>query len=385
MLKKICLECCARPVNCLTILKRTTRDVNTLFQEVGPHPSRPQTQQETSTTPLSSIGDRMRFLPTGLNTLDFMGGIRLGSVTEIVGRAGAGKTQFALQLLLMAAKYNQGAIYIDTEKKLILGRLKDMATQRWSEDFTTKSFDFQRELPTNHFCYDTSSFSMPDIQGGYNESQIQGSQDDSIAFVFKHPDQVLRNMTVKQPKSTEELLKVLEAVEEEILQRNQEIGFPVRVLIVDSIAAPLKRDFAANAVPQRAAAAFSIAQTLKRYAEQLHLAVIVINQAGLDGTQSGGDGGEWRNDQTNVRAALGTSWHHCVSSRILVEHLVDPHQDGRTPHGDVTKHLRTLSVVKSNWMPFTSLNFEITPVGIFEIRRAEEVESNQNGIAPQTI
>lgn len=284
----------------------------------------------------------MRFLPTGLQSLDRngAGGIRLGSITEVVGRAGAGKTQFALQLVLMAAKYDQGAMYIDTEKKLILERLRDMASQRWSDN---------------------------EVIGG---PEASGSPSNVTPFTFKHPEDVLRNMTVRQPNSTEELLRVLESAEEEILHRNQQASFPVRILIVDSIAAPLKRDFGSNAVPQRAATAFSIAQTLKRYAEQLHLAVIVINQVGLEGGPSASSTatGGWRHDQVAVRAALGTSWHHCVSTRILVDHEVDPHRDGRQPQysDDDKTQLRSLNVIKSNWMPSTTISFEITPVGIVE-------------------
>jgi hypothetical protein len=132
---------------------------------------------------------------------------------------------------------------------------------------------------------------------------------------------------------------------------------------VDSIAAPLNRDFGPDLVPQRAATAFSIAQTLKRYAEQLHLGVIVINQA------SGNE--EWTNDQTTVRAALGTSWHHCVSTRILVEQVQAVGDGCLTSHSGETSHLRALSVVKSNWMPYTSLSFEITPIGIVEVEHKE--------------
>lgn len=319
----------------------------------------------------------MRFLPTGLQSLDRngAGGIRLGSITEVVGRAGAGKTQFALQLVLMAAKYHQGAMYIDTEKKLILERLRDMSAQRWSHDNTY----VRRNQGVSHATFRADR--GPAISQNKDDDDDDGNAPSNagISFAFQHPDDVLRNMTVKQPNSTEELLKALETAEDEILHRNQVASsFPVRILIVDSIAAPLKRDFGTNAVPQRAATAFSIAQTLKRYAEQLHLAVIVINQVGLEGSSysaaSGGDGRQRRHDQVAVRAALGTSWHHCVSTRILVDHEVDPHRDGDGQPPDqnavVNKsQWRSLSVIKSNWMPYTTVPFEITPVGIAEADR----------------
>jgi RecA/RadA recombinase len=402
MLRRICHQCCPKPVNSQVLLNQTTGDLDALLLQasapvVAPH-ERPQSDRLLPHPPSSDdppppihvscsvMGDRFRYLPTGLPKLDrgsggSGGGIRLRSVTEVVGRAGAGKTQFALQLVLMAAKYNQGCMYIDTEKKLILERLRDMATVT---------------------------------------ATARGNDD---MFSFKTAETVLQNMTVKQPHSTAELVSVLDAAEEEILLRNQQhhlhqtssssssstrsggrplTTFPVRLLIVDSIAAPLKRDFGPQSIPQRAATAFSIAQTLKRLAEQLHLAVIVINQVGIaagGGGSNDADNYHYRRQQQQqpdthhhhhqvaVRASLGMSWHHCVSTRILLDHDVDPHRDAghlvlaggndvshssnRTSsvgksnsHG--SQHRRSLSVVKSNWMPCLDCSFTITPVGIVE-------------------
>ncbi|KAL3944109.1 MAG: hypothetical protein SGBAC_001840 [Bacillariaceae sp.] len=176
-----------------------------------------------SAKPKSAL--RLRYLPTGLESLDniLQGGIRVGSVTELVGRAGAGR-------------------------------------------------------------------------GGSSPS----------SFTFKSPQQVLANLTVETPLSTEELIQTLDAAEELILHRNQQATaaatttstttgtttattitattttttpiYPVRLLIVDSIAAPLTRDFGSDSVVQRSAAIFQCAQTLRRLAETLHLAVVVINQ-----------------------------------------------------------------------------------------------------------
>jgi RecA/RadA recombinase len=318
-------------------------------------------QPDTPLISSSAIGDRLRYLPTGLPTLDNLGGIRLQSVTEVVGRSGAGKTQLALQMVVMAAKYNQGAMYIDTEKKLILERLRDMAARRVPH----QEGDYDDRFPRG---MSSTSFNDPQDPNDYNNR----AQHERL-FSFKAADQVLQNMTVKQPHSTQELLNVLEAVEEEILVRNQQsTSFPVRLLIVDSIAAPLKRDFGPHSIPQRAATAFSIAQTLKRLAEQLHLAVIVINQVGIDGQQQQQQhGATFRSDQMAVRASLGTSWHHCVSTRILVDHDVDPHRDANstttTSSQAQNSHHRRLNVVKSNWMPPLAFPFTITPVGIVEL------------------
>ena len=118
-------------------------------------------------------------------------------------------------------------------------------------------------------------------------------------------------------------------------------------------------------VSQRCATAFLIAQLLKRYAEQLHLAVLIINQVGQADQQ------HVPGDPLAVKAALGMSWHHCVSTRILIEHQVDQYQrDDSTFEGDnrFSDNRRSLSVVKSSYMPEQSLSFQITPLGIVEHR-----------------
>jgi RecA/RadA recombinase len=76
----------------------------------------------------------MRYLPTGISSLDrhLRGGVRVGTITELVGKAGVGKTQLAMQLCVMAARYGQGCVYIDTEQKLSLDRMREIASKRAS-------------------------------------------------------------------------------------------------------------------------------------------------------------------------------------------------------------------------------------------------------------
>jgi RecA/RadA recombinase len=217
-------------------------------------------------------------------------------------------------------------------------------------------------------------------------------------FPYKTAQQVLANLTVHSPGSTKELLTALEDTEDEILYRNQQaldptakvVTFPVRLLIVDSIAAPTKRDFGADSAPQRAAAVFQCAQILKRLADQLHLAVVVINQVGLgqENNSNNMDNNSMRmSDNVVVRAALGTSWYHCVSTLLFMEHECDPHRLGRRQdeHNSMFQQqqqgrVRRLTVVKSNLAGITSTNFEVTTSGLEEVptvsRDDEEEDSN---------
>jgi RecA/RadA recombinase len=351
----------------------------------------------------------MRYLPTGLPGFDqnILGGVRIGTITEVVGRAGSGKTQLALQLVVTAARYGQGAVYIDTERKVSLQRLQEMSTTQAkdSQDNNPSTRDqsstpagkeeFSYNMPSSSSRQSMTAESQNDDNHQHLESnRIPGAE----AFPYKTAQQVLANLTVHSPGSTKELLTALEDTEDEILYRNQQaldpaakvVTFPVRLLIVDSIAAPTKRDFGADSAPQRAAAVFQCAQILKRLADQLHLAVVVINQVGLgqENNSNNMDNNSMRmSDNVVVRAALGTSWYHCVSTRLFMEHECDPHRLGRRQdeHNSMFQQqqqgrVRRLTVVKSNLAGITSTNFEVTTSGLEEVptvsRDDEEEDSN---------
>ncbi len=306
-------------------------------------------------------------LSTGIPTLDqhLQGGIRVGTITELVGRAGVGKSQLALQLCVVwATRYGQGSVYIDTEHKLQLSRLKQIAQQRLLHQ------------------------------------QHQGA---SSSIRPLTAEQVMANVTIHTPTTTNELLATVTSMEEEILFRNSQakderhtstsLSFPVRLVVVDSIAAPAKRDFGSllldknnssnNSAVQRVAAVLQCAQMLKRLASQLDLAVVVINQASV-AFQPPSAAGAFadnhklgRNHNTpSVRAALGTAWHHCVSTRLLMdfttrEHdLVDEHDEennGVVVGVDCQAFPpRTLSVVKSNVVGYSTMNYRVTDSGLVE-------------------
>jgi RecA/RadA recombinase len=292
---------------------------------------------------------RIRYLPTGLLPLDdrLRGGIRVGTLTELVGKAGSGKTQFAMQTIVMAAAHRLGAIYIDTEQKLSLQRLREIAVERYPSNANAS-----QQPEENLFSYNDNGRDASNRENGVvDPSREELSQQRNYA----NPETVLQNLTVHTPSSMDQLRGVLGTLEEEIFLRNQDVEkdserhYPVRLVVLDSIAAPARRDFSAGSAPQRAASVMHCAQTLKRLADQFHLAILIINQVG----------GSWNNTNTNTtmepssvaptRAALGTAWHHCVTTRIQL----DCHDGGATepegvPGPSSSVPTRTAAVVKSN-------------------------------------
>jgi RAD51-like protein 1 len=274
----------------------------------------------------SNIHDRNNMeygcFPTGLSLLDtyLRGGCRVGSLTEIVGCAGIGKSQVAMQMALLAVTQKQaGTILIDTEAKISVSRLQEMALAR---------------------------------------NQI--------------PSTVLSHISVHSPESVDVLRAVLNTLEDDILARSDDVQrFPVRLLIVDSIAAPIRRSEIAYSAAQQASILLGIAQTLKRLADQFRIVVLIINQVGgvlslqhhpnIQNTHpraTGFESSEINHHQfiNTTKAALGTAWHHCVSTRIRL---------------DQKDHHRYATVVKSNVVaPSPPFAYQITHQGIVDVECA---------------
>ena len=296
-------------------------------------------------------------LSTGLPNLDnqLRGGFPVGSITEIVGRAGAGKTHLSQQLCVLAASSGDGGtIYIDTENKMSVVRLKELAL----------------------------------------ESSYKRRKTEITTFDRRNPEElVLENVTVHSSRTTRELLDVLNGLEEEIILRNDEADecrrsgnepgsqsnvrvqrLPVRLLIVDSIAAPLRLDYASpNSAVHRASAIFEIAQKLKQLADNYQFAVVVTNQVG-GGYGRSGNG--QRNDSLDMNdgeftGSLGTVWQHCISTRVVLEHNNDPNKmdQGR----DL---IRIARITKSLLSKNAQFNFEVTQQGVLEVRdKPNEIDS----------
>ncbi len=278
--------------------------------------------------------------------------------------AGVGKTQLAMQLCVVAARYGVGSIFIDTEKKLSLERMKDIAVNR--ENLAKV--------------------------GGRRMTQGRGHNTAQGDDYYKPLSVVLDNITVHKPSNTAALDLVVSRLDEEILLRNEQAGdqerntmgrlrFPVKLVVVDSIAATARRDFgggrgngnshSGSDAPQRVKAMLRIAQMLKRIADQMHVAIVVINQI---------EKVDERSESVQVSpitAALGTSWHHCVSTRVALEYGKESVTDDHTKDFRLqfySTHIeeqrtRTATIVKSHMVGRSKISFEVTKSGICEIDR----------------
>ncbi|KAL5464125.1 hypothetical protein EMCRGX_G033092 [Ephydatia muelleri] len=226
-------------------------------------------------------------LPTSLHNLDkiLRGGLLAGTLTEISGPPGCGKTQFCLMLTVIATLplelggLGTRVIYIDTEATFSSERLLEMAKARYPAHFAS----------------------------------------------VDRLSQLAAGVHVFSDMTWENLARRLESLE--VLLAEQSFG----LIVVDSVASPIRKEFETQSTQGRfhRAAELSLqASMLKRLAEDYLIPVVVTNQittqvlcdqnepqSDCDWMPEGGEGAS----EGVVTSALGNTWSHCVSTRMVLQ------------------------------------------------------------------
>mmetsp|Transcript_7487 Transcript_7487/g.8999 ORF Transcript_7487/g.8999 Transcript_7487/m.8999 type:complete len:346 (+) Transcript_7487:69-1106(+) len=227
----------------------------------------------------SKSSQQPTFYPTGIRTLDsaLRGGLRAGHINEIVGRAGAGKTQCCLTAALSVASKGYGVVYIDTENKFSAERVEEIIVN--------------------------SKFS------------------DTV-------EQIAKRIIVIKPVSSKQVLAELQALEVKIISNK------VRLLLVDSVAALVRLDYSSRGqIFERQKMLSKQASQLKYLANTFSIPVLVTNQvSSFESTQSKestiktAEGVSLESTSSEpsyamLNPTLGNTWAHCVNVRILIEVL----------------------------------------------------------------
>eukprot|EP01122_Echinamoeba_exundans_P002714 TRINITY_DN12684_c0_g1_i1.p1 TRINITY_DN12684_c0_g1~~TRINITY_DN12684_c0_g1_i1.p1 ORF type:complete len:368 (+),score=83.63 TRINITY_DN12684_c0_g1_i1:102-1205(+) len=252
------------------------------------------------------------FLATGLKALDdfLHGGVATGSITVIVGPAGSGKTQFCHMMCCLATlpKERGGmgdeatVLYLDTEGAFAPARLAEMLS-----------------------ALDTPL--------------------DAIASCVSRIKMIGRIASIEE---FEAILKDLEATV---------AAHDVKLIVVDSIAALVRKDFDLTSIALRQGKLSSIASQLKRLAEAFQIPIVIVNQVTTQFVDGPGS------DRSFVTAALGTSWSHSVNTRLVIEPTTGKNDFGlKQQLQDIS--LRRLTLAKSPTAPVVMMAVQIWAGGL---------------------
>lgn len=276
------------------------------------------------------------FLPTSLGDLDLAlhGGLSCGTITEIAGPAGCGKTQFCIMLSVLATlPYDRGGldgsvIYIDTEAAFSATRLIEMASSRFSDLFNSNESLFHLSERI-HVCWESTCSSLWDR---------------------------------------------LQRLEEEVISKR------VKLVILDSVASLVRKEFDSRLfrnLNERTALLSKEAAILKYIAETFHIPVVVTNQittrfigagssSGNEGFQDvdGADVEPEEDDGSHVTAALGNTWSHAVNTRLIVQYL--------------DERFRQVLISKSPVAPFASFVYTIHAQGL--VLERQDTNLNRHGL-----
>ncbi len=236
------------------------------------------------------------------------GGVPTGSITELVGPAGAGKTQFCLTLAVAAAAprrlggLDAGVVFVDTEQKFSGARVAQIAANVFPSAYGVSSDDAAHER-------------------------------DAKATALRA---LTEKILVLTPSTLSETLQRLSGLEEAL------VDHAVRLLVVDSVAALARAEFGVGRgqIARRQELLGQIASVLKRQAERLHMAALVTNQvttrvrAADEGADFFKAGAGDASATAATAAALGVKWAHCVNTRLVLEGAAESSVTGTGGGGD---------------------------------------------------
>lgn len=289
------------------------------------------------------------------------GGVALGTVTEFCGAPGVGKTQISMQVAVSCflPKVFGGlgdaasCLYIDTEGSFVGSRYREIAAaavvqvtrianqQHWHTSLSASemeamrreanTFTVERVLQRTHFVRCSSLVEM-------------------LATIHSLTPLIATNPTIK--------LVVIDS-----------IAFPIRAYSTAATTGSSSGDGQSACTQtmdmgQRSRLVFHIGQTLNKVATESRVAIVVTNQVTSRMIDQGG-----QKQAVELIPALGDSWAHCVSTRVVVR---TPNVPSVQYDGDGASQLRIAALWKSPCCPLAECNFLICSNGIRNANNAPQ-------------
>ena len=287
------------------------------------------------------VGNRNLSIVSFCQGIDKMlgGGFALSEVTEIVGVPGVGKTQLVMQLCVDVTipRENGGvageAIYIDSEGSFVPERLLVMAEALVSHvQLSTKR---RRERSRNQ-----NQPLFVEVPVDFTPENILDS-----VHLFRVHDEAAQTATIY-------------SLPEFITERNKLGKPPIKLIVIDSIAFHYRCQLTSKTTSfsSRTRSLTKIAAFLTDLATRFEIAVVVINQ--MTTKIGGGLNDAPHSDQTRIMPALGESWAHCTTTRLLLSNYKD--------------NIRKCTLVKSPHKPSGCAFYTVNEIGVREAKLAHD-------------
>jgi len=258
------------------------------------------------------------------------GGFQPKEVTEIVGSPGVGKSQLAMQLCVDARLPKQfggvegDSIYIDSEGSFSPERCWDMAHALCSHiQGSVHRSNGTKNLPEN-----------------FSEDTIL----DSI-HVFRVYDETTQSATIQSIP--------------DYIKRIENNGRLTKLVVIDSIAFHYR--CSSSDYKSRTKSLARTASFLADIASK-NIAVVVVNQmtTKVSGSSASSETNLSADFSTSLIPALGESWAHAVTTRLLLSTDTSKSMSNRS----VRHQRRICTLVKSPHKPSGTASFSITEFGI---------------------
>uniref|UniRef100_A0A8C2LUM5 DNA repair protein XRCC3 n=1 Tax=Cricetulus griseus TaxID=10029 RepID=A0A8C2LUM5_CRIGR len=260
-----------------------------------------------------SFPEQHQRLSLGCPVLDqFLGGgLPLEGITDLAGRSSAGKTQLGLQLCLTVQFPRQyggleaGAVYICTEDAFPSKRLWQLIEQ-------------QQQLRTD----------------------VPGEVIQKIRFS--------NHIFIEHAADVDALLECVSKRVPILLSRGM-----ARLVVVDSVAAPFRCEYDAQALATRAKHLQSLGAALRRLSSTFRSPVLCINQVAVPTLCL-------RAWDEHLSPALGITWANQILMRLMVDRA---HEDDASM-GLPRSPARTIRVLSAPHLPLSSCCYTVSAEGI---------------------
>lgn len=235
-------------------------------------------------------------------------------MTELVGAAGMGKTQACLSLVVSALASGYSSLLSSTDTEIQLPGVLYIDTER--------SFSPSRLLEIAQHRYPTVFHSHASLE------------------------KLSRSVIVYKPDSPRELKERLNMLEEDIITKN------VQLIIIDSVAAPVRTAYGKQQLTERQTFLGSISSTLKYVGQRFQIPVVVTNQVSMRWSVKEKNNIRVAAAESSLSASLGVAWAHAVNTRYILDYV----EDGAG--------LKKITVAKSPAHPCISWPYAIDQSGI---------------------